>query len=172
MKDIKSNNVYRIIEKEKDVDEFHLQLSYIQNNNYSFKKATKQEVLNAPNYDGSATGEDFLFEIGDVVNSQEIKGKKEILKYNASIIKAFRYGCTYAIKEKPKEYIPFTWEDREMLRDRWVKHKKYNTEFLITGFEKNNAPYCMAGRILTFQELFNDFIFLDGSPCGKLKHAF
>ena len=172
VKEIKSNNVYRIVKEEKDVDRFHLELSYIEYNSSFFKKATKEEVLNAPNYNGSATNKDFPFKIGDIVNSQEIKGETEILKDSADIIKAIQYEYTYAIREIPKEYIPFTWEDREMLRDRWVKHKKYNTEFLITGFEKNNTPYCMAGRILTFQELFNDFIFLDGSPCGKLKHAF
>ena len=170
VKEIKSNNVYRIVEKEEDVDRFHLQLTYIQNDNNSFKIATKQEVLNAPNYDGSATGNDFPFEICDVVNSQEIKGEKEILKDNTDIIKAIRYEYTYAIKEKPKEYIPFTWEDREQLRGKWIKHKKLKDEELIISLTANEDDWIITHDAnLSGENLLNNYLFLDGSTCGKLK---
>ena len=170
VKEIKSNNVYRIVEKEEDVDRFHLQLSYIQNDNNSFKKATKEEVLNASNYDGSATGEDFPFEIGDVVNSQEIKGEKEILKDNADIIKAIRYEYTYAIKEKPKEYVPFTWEDREQLKGKWIKHKELKDEELIISLTADEDDWIIThDKNLSGENLLDNYLFLDGSLCGKLK---
>lgn len=42
--------------------------------------ATKQEVLEAPNYDGSATNEDFLFEPGDYIKDIKLD-KVSILNY-------------------------------------------------------------------------------------------
>lgn len=39
--------------------------------NYCFRKATKQEVLNAPNYDGTATFKDFEPEVGDYYYLEE-----------------------------------------------------------------------------------------------------
>lgn len=81
IKEIKSDNVYRIVEKEEDVNRFNLQLFYIQNDNYSFKKATKQEVLNAPNYDGTATNKDFPFEEGDWLIDRAAKETEILIFY-------------------------------------------------------------------------------------------
>lgn len=191
IKEIKSDGVYRIVEKEEDVDRFHLQLSYIENDNYSFKKATKQEVLNAPNYDGTATNKDFLFEEGDWIINRAAK-ETEVVKFNELTFFSFiggnhkeihKYKWYYATKEeifnssnikiekeKPKEYIPFTWEDREQLRGKWIKHKKFEDEELIISLTANEDDWLVKhDTILNGENLLNNYLFLDGSPCGKLK---
>ena len=50
----------------------------------NFKKATKQEVLNAPNYNGSATNEDFPFEKGDFII--DISSNNNIIQLQGSIV--------------------------------------------------------------------------------------
>ena len=181
IKEIKSDNVYRIVEKEEDVDRFHLQLTYIQNDNNSFKKATKQEVLNAPNYDGSATGEDFYFEKGDwVINKRRGSGYQAV-QYGINSIDTPISDLTYATKKEledsyflkikqPKEYIPFIWKDREQLRGKWIKHKKLKDEELIISLTANEDDWIITHDAnLSGENLLNNYLFLDGSTCGKLK---
>lgn len=69
---------------------------------------------------------------------------------------------SYRVKPEP-EYIPFTFEDAEFLIDKIVKHEtKPIIEKLISfGLESANAIF--------YEELLENFTFLDGSPCGKLK---
>lgn len=53
----------------------------------------------------------------------------------------------------------------------WVKHKEYGTENLITAFDNDNES--IGGSCVFIQdmwcdmaELFEQYTFLDGSPCG------
>ena len=53
----------------------------------------------------------------------------------------------------------------------WVKHKRYGTENLITAFDNDNESIggsCVFVQDiwLDMQELFDNFTFLDDSPCG------
>ena len=78
-------------------------------------------------------------------------------------------SCEFRIKKEPK-YIPFGWSDREQLRGKWVGLKEKNEEYLITGFELTRSAYVFFNEeCVSFRELFEQYEFLDGSPCGKLE---
>lgn len=68
----------------------------------------------------------------------------------------------YRVKHAP-EYVPFTFEDWEIMVDEIVKHKTKPIIEKLTSFcdESVNAIF--------YNELLEEFTFLDGSPCGKLK---
>ena len=63
-------------------------------------------------------------------------------------------------------YVPFTFEDRELLRGKWVSRKTIKGEFMIIyiGILKVGLD----GSYYTYQELFEDFEFIDEKPCGKI----
>ena len=75
------------------------------------------------------------------------------------------YSFDYRVKEEPKEpkYIPFTFEDAEFLIGKVVKSKDENWVEMIS--------WCgdIATSVSNYKTLLSDYIFLDGSPCGKLK---
>lgn len=72
------------------------------------------------------------------------------------------YKTDYRVKTEP-EYIPFTFEDAEFLIGKALKHKKENYLAVITRcFNKNTD-------IGDYEELLDEYTFIDGSPCGKLK---
>lgn len=55
----------------------------------------------------------------------------------------------------------------------WIKSKVYKTELLITGYDKNtkglrygSCVYTPTFKWIDMKELFDNFTFLDGSPCG------
>lgn len=68
----------------------------------------------------------------------------------------------YRVKETP-EYVPFTFEDAEFLIGKVVKHKKDKLVELITYFSENETAIC------PYEHLLDNYTFIDGSPCGKLK---
>ena len=53
----------------------------------------------------------------------------------------------------------------------WVKSKyEEECQYMITGYSIND--WCQPGvwfsdRFITLEKLFEDFVFLDNSPCGK-----
>ena len=63
-------------------------------------------------------------------------------------------------------YVPFTFEDRELLRGEWVSRKTTKGEFMIIYI--GNLKVGLDGSYYTYQELFNDFEFIDEKPCGKI----
>lgn len=221
---LKIGNVFRITEVKNDLyicESINDTVSLTVEN---IKKATKQEVLNAPNYDGTATNKDFPFEEGDWIIDRAAKETK-VLKFNGLTPHGFivmdllaknhkeihkydwyyaKYDWYYATKEEIEEYVlklreqsnipenlkeypltpeecfetyklknyePFTWEDREQLRDKWVVHKDFRNEEKIISFNKGGTAWITLsedGRINPIR-LFEDYIFLDSSPCAKLK---
>ncbi len=71
------------------------------------------------------------------------------------------------IVNKPvDEYMPFTFEDRELLRGQWVRRKVSKEEFMIIYIGQLKVG--LDGNYYTYQELFEDFEFIDVKPCGKL----
>lgn len=68
----------------------------------------------------------------------------------------------YRVKETP-EYVPFTFEDAEFLIGKVVKHKKDKWVELITYCNENETAIC------PYEHLLDNYTFLDGTPCGKLK---
>lgn len=73
----------------------------------------------------------------------------------------------YRIKLEPK-LIPFTFEDRELLRGKWVTKKSVNTEWLIVTISEHGVLIHHTYTV-NYRELLSDYIFTDGSPCGKYE---
>lgn len=74
---------------------------------------------------------------------------------------------SYRVKQKP-EYIPFEWEDRELLRGKWIKNKENGSEWSVYHLNVNSDGFSV-NHIDAFC-LLNDYTFLDGSPCGKINN--
>lgn len=68
--------------------------------------------------------------------------------------------CDYRVKEK---YVPFTFEDAEFLIGKIVKRKTHNYTAMIISCTQ------LGTSVDDWEHLLDDFTFLDGSPCGKLK---
>lgn len=66
------------------------------------------------------------------------------------------------------EYVPFTFEDKELLKGKWIKHKRDSSHILINYISDTTVG--IDGSYYTYEELFRDFEFVDGKPCGKLKN--
>ena len=67
----------------------------------------------------------------------------------------------FRIKPEPK-YIPFTFEDREELRGKWVRRAGTDNEAFIHSMRKTHV------NGFTWKESIEVLEFLDGTPFGKL----
>src|SRR5690625_684932 len=67
----------------------------------------------------------------------------------------------FRVKPEPK-YIPFTFEDREELRGKWVRRKSSGNECLIYHLSEAHV------NVYSWEESIEEFEFLDGTPFGKL----
>lgn len=65
-------------------------------------------------------------------------------------------------------YIPFTFEDRELLKGKWFKHKKRKEEHLINYFDSKGIK--INDEYFTYSDLCIYYEFVDGKPCGKLAN--
>ena len=71
-----------------------------------------------------------------------------------------------------KTYRPFTWEERDQLRGKWVKKKnkedKEDIEGMIDGLSMDFGGFLIYFSVyfVTNNELLDWYTFLDGSPCG------
>jgi len=72
----------------------------------------------------------------------------------------------WRIKEEP-EYIPFDESDAGFLLGKIGIDKKYLGKRFICEVSKNKVWF--RDSWVYFQQLFEDYTFLDGTPCGKLK---
>ena len=70
----------------------------------------------------------------------------------------------YRIKPQPK-LIPFDYSDAERLMERIVKSKNIKTTKMIIAL--SDADVSVSGQWISYRTLLNEFLFLDGSPCGK-----
>lgn len=97
---------------------------------------------------------------------KECEGIKKEKQYrpfnNCGELIEYWYDFTGVINCSPKLFMPTIW----------VKHKRYGTENLIIAFDNNNNE-SIGGSCVFIQdiwvdmkELFDNFTFLDGSPCG------
>lgn len=64
-------------------------------------------------------------------------------------------------------YVPFTFEDRDQFRDRWIRNKAFGFEYKIIGIVDNTIK--ITGYSCTYEQAFKEFTFIDGTPFGKLK---
>lgn len=80
----------------------------------------------------------------------------------------FDYVCIILKKEQKAKCVPFDLskkEDRDALRGKWIRHKKYSTEILIDCFSIDTGKWYVNGY--SAKPLFDNFTFLDGTPVGK-----
>lgn len=77
--------------------------------------------------------------------------------------------CDYWIKQEKQEpeYIPFTFEDAEFLIGKAVKSQSKQPFGIITAIDNGGVE--ISNTFYIFNVLLNDYTFLDGSPCGKVK---
>ena len=73
----------------------------------------------------------------------------------------------YRIKPK-SELIPFDFTDAEKLIGKVVKHKE-GFSCVAVLLECNLQHICIGNDFEIYEVLLQDYTFLDGSPCGKLK---
>lgn len=79
----------------------------------------------------------------------------------------------YYNSRKP-EYVPFDLsreEDRQLLRDTWIKSKYNDREARVSAFKHDEMRGWLAHIPQTGmrdgEQLFNSYTFIDGTPCGK-----
>ena len=70
----------------------------------------------------------------------------------------------YRIKPKPK-YVPFTFKDAELFMNRVVIAKDKSCKAVITY--SDNEDVLLGTVVRNYKHLFENYTFLDGSPCGK-----
>ena len=78
------------------------------------------------------------------------------------------YGLFYPVViPKKKKLVPFTWEDREMLRGKWIRRKdNHECESMINKvFIGINGNMYINNILAT--SLLNGWEFLDGKHFGK-----
>ena len=92
----------------------------------------------------------------------EVCGKIENVWYSTTSPDWNWANCDYRIKTEP-EYVPFTFEDADFLIGKTVRCKLQDYVALIISVTKDGTS------VDDFKPLLDDFTFLDGSPCGKLK---
>lgn len=72
------------------------------------------------------------------------------------------------VEPKPIEYVPYTWEDREELREKWYRRKDCKMECQVTYLQKlDNGVFVI--DIWKADVFLAEFEWLDGTPCGKVK---
>jgi hypothetical protein len=115
---------------------------------------------------------DNKLKIGDKVRLSNWLQFGEVTDIDPSRIQVRSQGCLVycRVEELEKiveEWIPFTFEDRELLRGKWVKGKNSTWEVMINFF--NEEKVGIDGGYYTYQDFFDNYEFLDKTPCGKLK---
>ena len=73
---------------------------------------------------------------------------------------------TYRRRIAP-QYVPYTWDDRDELRGRWLKSKRPpHCEFIVLEFKSMSGTHLRVNGIDAVA-LLNEYEWLDGTPCGK-----
>lgn len=67
-----------------------------------------------------------------------------------------------------QNYVPFTFEDRDLFRGKWLRRKTDKAEFYPCEVYQKSI-YFQAGNYISYVDGFERFEFLDGTPFGKLK---
>jgi len=75
----------------------------------------------------------------------------------------------YRIKPQPI-YIPFTWEDRDLFRGKWIRLKGGQNEHMINFVDSSGMVSCSTWEESgTLKSLFESHEFIDGTVFGKLS---
>lgn len=140
---------------------------------------TYSDVIIDPNDERVKIGEKYFFynnptlaiESANNDNTESFELTKVVSGTPCPFVSVLGASCCI-IKEKKKEsqveYVPFNLDnedDRNCLRDKWVRRKGGDYEVPINCFGIHNGRWRTSG--LLGSELFEFFTFLDGSPVGK-----
>ncbi len=71
--------------------------------------------------------------------------------------------------KKEIEYIPFTYEDKELLKGKWIKNKDSDLKSLFLIFSIHEESIEISGNEFMYVDLLHNYTFDDGTPCGKVK---
>lgn len=99
---------------------------------------------------------------------------QEVIDTNAGFKFAFADSLDDA-KGQPQEqepkYVPFKWEHRELLRNRYIREKgKLDHEYQIRDLCQDGnggLKVWITGGTVSAKVLLRQYEFLDGTPCGK-----
>ena len=95
-----------------------------------------------------------------IIKKEEPKPKYVPLKSKEEFIEAFHYHDNANYSET---------EDILMNYGMWLKDKNSHEIFLVTGVFNQSIHICDFDSDESWGELLNEYTFLDGSPCGRLK---
>ena len=143
---------------------------------------------------GRVKQEDIIGKEGWFLNCIPRDFSEKTLEYTGSLGELFDFDCDanfpfydgelcwqYFLpkKETEKKYVPFDLsneKDRAKLRGAWIREKDSprKTEMQIIGFritETDKEWCCDLGSWVPAEDLLSDWVFLDGSPVGKLANT-
>lgn len=123
-------------------------------------------------YDAPDPGEGWR--LIDTANEKPKDGDEYYNRHGEWVVRAMPLSAwtgvdTYRRRITPTvTYVPFTWEDREQLRGRWIKSKHPGSaEFLISKLYNSDKHGLMANDY-SASSLLDEAIFFDtGKPVGK-----
>lgn len=64
-----------------------------------------------------------------------------------------------------KKVIQFTFEDMDLFRDKWIRHKIHDFQARINIIRKDGIS--LSNGSYSYETAFNELEFIDGSPFGK-----
>lgn len=92
--------------------------------------------------------------------------------YNTSIYLSEWFFPVESLEPYKEQWVPFTFEDRDMFRDKWIRLKCLSSEkinehrIVFIGHSGTVSCSNWIGPIY-LSDLFNTFEFIDGTPFGK-----
>lgn len=94
-------------------------------------------------------------------------GNEEKFNYGKSFETTFWKKEEWRFPEE-KSYRHFTWEERDILRDKWIKHKDNEHEAQIVEFSTYNEVHFVQTRSkqISFKKLLEDYTTLNGDVLG------
>ena len=97
-----------------------------------------------------------------IIKKEEPKPKYVPFESKEEFIEAFHYHDNANYSET---------EDILMNYGMWLKDKNSHEIFLVTGVFNQSIHICDFDSDESWGELLNEYTFLDGSPCGRLKES-
>lgn len=106
--------------------------------------------------------EDYQFNFGKIKKINENSESPFVNKEDVE------YRYFYLVEEpKGKMYRPYTWEEREQLRGKWIKRKdnaKDGEKLVIILYVTNDDLFMINN--MNSEYVLDNYEFLDSSPCG------
>lgn len=105
------------------------------------------------------------------IDGEVIQVKQEVTGWIDVCNPLFSSDSEYRIKPKPV-YIPFTFNDHKLFKDKWIKATDCDEMSKILTFNETHVAMVTSLNtqvFITYGMLFDLYNFEDGSRCGKIK---